>query len=77
VLLRETTDELSFEVSDAGAGFDLSNAQLGTGLQSMRDRLGALNGRISIVSAPGQGTIVSGTVALRSVGATAPVSSHG
>jgi hypothetical protein len=30
----------------------------------MRDRIGALDGRLSIVSAPGRGTVVSGSVAL-------------
>jgi signal transduction histidine kinase len=64
VALHETGGELRFEVSDDGAGFDLSLAHDGTGLQNMRDRLGAVDGRISIRSAPGRGTVVSGVVPL-------------
>lgn len=64
VTLRENADELSFEVSDDGPGFDLSEAHPGTGLQNMRDRLGALDGHLSIVTAPGRSTLVSGSVPL-------------
>jgi hypothetical protein len=31
----------------------------------MRDRVGALDGRVSIVTAVGQGTVVSGSIPLR------------
>jgi signal transduction histidine kinase len=64
VMVREDADELSFEVSDDGPGFDASDAHTGTGLQNMRDRVGALNGHISIVTTPGHGTTVSGSVPL-------------
>ena len=58
-----------FEVRDAGRGFDLADAERrasdpltpsGTGLQNMRDRIGAVGGVLSIRSAPGGGTSVSG-----------------
>lgn len=62
VVLREHADELSFRVIDDGPGFDPSNAPSGVGLQNMRDRLGALDGRLSIVTAPGEGTTVAGSV---------------
>jgi signal transduction histidine kinase len=65
VALRENADELLFEVIDDGPGFDLSEPHDGTGLQNMRDRIGALEGRLSIVTAPGNGTVVEGTVPLR------------
>jgi signal transduction histidine kinase len=65
VVLREDRRQLRFEVSDDGPGFDSAAAHLGTGLQNMRDRLGALDGRLSIVSAPGRGTVVAGSVPLR------------
>ena len=65
VALREDADELRFDVADDGPGFDSSGTHEGTGLQNMRDRLGALDGRLSIVTEPGQGTVVSGSVPLR------------
>jgi signal transduction histidine kinase len=65
VVLREDDRRLRFEVSDDGPGFDPVVAHLGTGLQNMRDRLGALDGRLSIVSGPGQRTVVAGSVPLR------------
>src|SRR3954465_10599979 len=49
VALRPRADELTFRVADDGAGFDAAHARLGAGLQHMRDRLGALDGRLSIV----------------------------
>ena len=64
--LREDADadELRFEVTDNGPGFDPSGPQTGTGLQNMRDRVGALDGRISIVTSPGHGTTVLGSIPL-------------
>jgi signal transduction histidine kinase len=63
--LREDADGLSFEVRDDGPGFDAATASGGMGLQNMRDRLGALDGRLSITRAGGGGTIVSGAIPLR------------
>jgi signal transduction histidine kinase len=64
VALREDADSLSFEVTDDGPGFDPSQAHGGTGLQNMRDRVGALDGRVAIVTAVGRGTAVSGSIPL-------------
>jgi signal transduction histidine kinase len=64
VALREHDDELSFEVTDDGPGFDPSEAHGGTGLQNIRDRVGALDGHVSIVTAIGHGTAVSGSIPL-------------
>jgi signal transduction histidine kinase len=63
--LREVADGLSFEVRDDGPGFDATVASDGIGLQNMNDRLGALDGRLSITPAAGGGTIVSGVIPLR------------
>jgi hypothetical protein len=52
-------------VRDDGPGFDASTASGGMGLQNMRDRLGALDGRLSITGAGSGGTIVSGSVPVR------------
>jgi signal transduction histidine kinase len=65
IALREDADGLSFEVRDDGPGFDASTASRGMGLQNMRDRLGALDGRLSISRAGGNGAIVSGVIPLR------------
>ena len=52
-------EELHLEVRDTGSGFDAAAAKRGFGLQSMQDRLGAVEGRIEIESHPGAGTLVS------------------
>jgi len=62
----EENDTLRFEVEDDGAGFDQSVERPGTGLTGMSDRLGAVDGRLTISSQPGGGTRVGGTIPLRS-----------
>lgn len=44
------------------AMLDPAGASYGTGLQGMADRLEALGGRLSIDSAPGRGTTLTGRV---------------
>jgi signal transduction histidine kinase len=65
VSLYEDDDALRFEVTDDGRGFDPGVTGAGTGLQNIGDRLGALGGRLTIVSAPGSGTTIAGAVPLR------------
>jgi signal transduction histidine kinase len=64
IRLHEDGDTLAFEVADDGPGFEPSAVLGGSGLQNMRDRLGALGGHLTVDSAPGRGTIVSGGVPL-------------
>jgi signal transduction histidine kinase len=64
VRLWEEEGALRFEVRDDGAGFDARDAAYGAGLAGMRDRLGALGGRLAIGSSPRRGTTVSGTIPL-------------
>ena len=64
----ERPGRLEFEVADDGPGFDLSDRQGGLGLLSMRDRVGSLEGRLSIVTAPGRGTTVSAFLPLPGAG---------
>src|SRR5688500_18685202 len=45
---------LRFDVHDDGAGFDTAAAEPGVGFTSMRDRLGAVAGKLTIVSSPGR-----------------------
>jgi signal transduction histidine kinase len=61
VTLRQDGDELRFDVADDGVGFEAERVT-GTGLQNMQDRVGALGGRVTVRSAPGQGTLISGRV---------------
>lgn len=53
---------LRVTVRDAGAGFDpdatLSDANVGSGLRGLQDRVELLGGRCRVVSSPGQGTEV-------------------
>jgi len=63
VVLRERDGELTFEVTDDGAGFDPSATSYGTGLQGITDRLEAIGGRLEVRSAPGRGTTIVGRIA--------------
>jgi signal transduction histidine kinase len=60
----EEQKRLRFEVADDGDGFDPRLEPRGSGLTNMSDRLGALGGRLSVVSTPGDGTRVAGSVPL-------------
>jgi two-component system, NarL family, sensor histidine kinase LiaS len=54
-----TADSLTLRVADDGRGFDLEkNEDEGFGLQSMRERLVGLGGRVGVESTPGKGTRV-------------------
>ena len=64
VALAEENGRLTFRVVDDGPGFSLSEVR-GFGLQNMEDRLGALDGQLTIDTAPGRGTVISGHVPLR------------
>jgi signal transduction histidine kinase len=65
IALREEEGALLFDVVDDGAGFDLaSGAQRGHGFVNMSDRVGAFGGSISVDSAPGRGTRISGRLPL-------------
>ncbi len=54
--------QLHFEVRDDGSGFDLQTTRYGTGLSNLRGRLAAVGGRLRIQSAPGQGTVLEGSI---------------
>jgi signal transduction histidine kinase len=55
-------DELHFEVRDDGVGFDLPTTPYGTGLSNLTDRLSAVGGTVTIQTAPGHGTALSGRI---------------
>ncbi len=62
IRLARVDGQLIFEVTDDGRGFDPVATGYGTGLQGMTDRLEAIGGTLSIRSAAGEGTTVTGTV---------------
>lgn len=67
VRLWEDGSSLAFEVADDGAGFDAATLGVGgQGFVNMGDRLGAIDGSLTVWSAPGRGTKVGGRVALPS-----------
>ena len=53
-------------VSDAGVGFDPTQADGGFGRTGMRERAALLGGRVVIDSAPGRGTVVEAELPLGS-----------
>lgn len=64
--LRLTEEDgcLAFSVRDEGPGFDVRTVVRGTGLHSMADRMAALDGVLTIETAPGGPTVVAGRVLL-------------
>jgi signal transduction histidine kinase len=65
--LSEVDGWLKFTVADDGPGFLTTTmcSRAGSGLQSMADRLAALDGALEVASAPGRGTLITGRVPLR------------
>ena len=55
-------ERVRFAISDDGVGIDRSAPAEGDGLTGMRDRVGAVGGELEIVSWPGKGTTVRGTI---------------
>ena len=63
--LKQAGGTATLEVVDDGRGFDVRRAEErrpGMGLFSMRERVGLVNGTLTVVSAPGRGTRVVATV---------------
>lgn len=58
VLLRYYDETLSITVEDNGSGFEQEKQYKGFGLYSLKHRVTALRGEISIMSAPGRNTTV-------------------
>jgi signal transduction histidine kinase len=66
VTLNEENGDLVFRVSDDGEGFDMASTPAGSGLQNMADRVEALGGILTVESAPGRGTTVTGAIPVTS-----------
>jgi PAS domain S-box-containing protein len=70
VSLRRDQDDLEIDVSDAGVGFASGESATqspvgGFGLFNVREQISRLGGKMTVVSAPGQGTQVSLRVPMR------------
>ena len=65
VRLHSEDGRLIFEVTDDGAGFDVTSVRKGAGLTNMSDRVDALDGSIEVVAHPGAGTCVRGALPAR------------
>jgi signal transduction histidine kinase len=67
ITLSYMEDQLAIDVRDDGLGFEPGRVKAsgkgdGYGLSAMRQRVGRLDGRLSIESEPGRGTVVSASV---------------
>ena len=62
VTLGRDPDGAHFAIADDGVGMREATTGRGDGLVGMRDRIGAVGGRLEIRSAPGRGTVVRGWI---------------
>ena len=69
--LAERDGWLTFTVVDDGAGFDPASVGRGSGLQGIADRLSALDGKVDVRSAVGEGTTIVGRIPVSVAGAAA------
>ena len=69
VQINEEEGDLTFEVRDDGVGFDVLGAER-NGLMNMTDRVEAVGGVLEVQSAPGEGTVVRGSLPVREVVST-------
>jgi signal transduction histidine kinase len=56
VQLIQDDKRVSLTVQDDGCGFDRESVVQGLGLKNVRDRVSAFNGKLDVVSSPGNGT---------------------
>jgi PAS domain S-box-containing protein len=79
VEMHGESNGITLTVSDSGVGFDseTSGHSPGLGLISMRERVGLMDGAISITSKPSRGTVISVRIPLRGDGASTLVGEFG
>ena len=67
VSLTYDNGQITLQIADSGVGFDPGNiANAGLGLVSMRERVAALDGRLTIDAVPGGGTRITARIPLAS-----------
>ena len=62
VLVTDGEDDVRFEVTDDGAGFDPDRVRGGRGLTNIRDRVAAVGGTLVVESGVGRGTRVAAII---------------
>ncbi|HZN13509.1 MAG TPA: histidine kinase [Acidimicrobiales bacterium] len=67
VTLRGDERHITFRVEDDGCGFDPTTTPRGSGSQNVTDRVEALDGKVTITSSPGHGTVLAGDIPIREV----------
>jgi signal transduction histidine kinase len=65
VAIDVTHDQLRLQIRDDGKGFDTAASGDGHGLQTMSSRARDLGGRLTIVSRPGEGTVLTAELPMR------------
>ncbi len=70
ITVAERDDSVCFDVHDDGAGFDVDTTPAGVGLTTIRDRVAAVGGRVTIESTPGRGTRINAAIPLTPTHAT-------
>ena len=73
VTLTQAADVLAFEVADDGRGFDPTLTPPGSGRINLADRVSGAGGQLTVSSAPGRGTTVSGWIPAVEVPTLSPV----
>lgn len=58
VQLQRRNEAVCLTVADNGVGFEVHNVRMGMGLETMRQRVAQIDGRLTIDAAPGAGTRV-------------------
>lgn len=62
ITLERGPQGIAFSIIDNGTGFDVDKQSDGVGLLNMHDRIDAIGGTLKIISSPGRGTTVRGTL---------------
>jgi signal transduction histidine kinase len=70
ISLGRDREDVRFAITDDGVGRGQPVSGNGEGVIGMRDRIGAVGGELEIVSSPGAGTTVRGTVPLNGAAAS-------
>jgi signal transduction histidine kinase len=65
--VTESAKALVWEVVDDGPGFDAAALGGGHGFINMEDRMGSVGGQLEVISAPGAGTTVRGSIPLETI----------
>lgn len=58
IRIQDMDDTIQLTIKDDGKGFDMNQKKETSGLANMRSRAASINGRLTVESKPGNGTIV-------------------